>query len=313
MPDRLKPVLAFANAVRFRLKEVRGAHLVATLVLRIFLSLIPILLTAIGVLGFIAAHRKGGDDLGKQVIKNLKLSGDLAKLVNENLASAKSSRKASSIIGLVSLAFSGSAVFGAVAEICDTVWQVPVRGLKDRALGVVWFIGAVVAIAGSALATAAVKFIPVPGLSLIVGIVGTSATGAVLFWWTQVLLTNARVPKRAFLPGAVVGGIALAAFQLFGTFVVGRLLAQAGALYASLAAVIALLTFLSIFGWLIVLSVTVNVVRWEAQHGTVTLMIQAPALPTSAWVQAERGGQRPKIKKPVKLPAFVSRRSSRPS
>ncbi len=288
---------ALAKALLLRVREARAGQLVATVVLRTFLSFFPLLLTAIGVLGFVAARRAGGtDDLGNRIVRQLKLSGDLARLVQDNLASARSSRKASSIVGAVSLAFSGTAVFMAVAQMCNALWQVPERGLRDRVLGVVWFVGAAIFALGSAVATAAVRLIPIPGLDVAVGIVGASVTGALLFWWTQVIFTNAPVPRRAFVPGAIVGGFALAAFQLFGAYLVTTLLAQASALYKSLAAVIALLGVLTLFAWLLLLSVAVNVLRWERDHGTVTLEVQAPRFgdPVGESALGERGGQRPR-------------------
>ena len=289
------------------MREVRASQLVSAVVLRTFLSLIPLLVTAIGVVGFVAARQHGGEELSTRLIRQLKLSGDLARLLEENLESAQRSRTASSVIGLVSLVFSGTAVFGAVAEMCDACWQVPARGLRDRALGFVWLIGAGITVAASALATAAIGLIPVPGLDWVVGVAGATAMGAALFWWTQFVLTNVRIPPRSFIPGALVGGVALAAFQLFGTFVVARLVSQAGALYASLAAVIALITFLSLFAWILAISVVVNVLRWEDEHGSVALTIRAPSLPAGVWTQAERGGQRPSIKPPGGLLRRVRR------
>ena len=277
--------------------------------LKTFLSLFPLLLVAISVVGFIAARRHGGDDLGEKIIANLKLKGDVAKLVKENLQSAKSSRRAASIVGLVSLLFSGLGVVAAIARLCDVVWQVPERGLKDKAIGLVWLLGAIVVIAGSAGAIALVKIVPIPFLGVVAGFVSGGLTGAALFWWTQLAFTNVRVSWKAFVPGAIVGGIGLSIFQLFGAFLVVRLMKSASQLYASLAAVVALLGFLNLFGWLLVLSVIVNVVLWEADHGTVQLAITAPALPNGAWVQAERGGQRPLVRrKPKKTMKQLLRR-----
>jgi membrane protein len=283
-----------ARLVVDRIKEVRASQLVAAITLRAFLSLFPLLLVGIAILGFIAASRKGGDDVAQRLIRSLKLEGDMAKLVQENVASAQQSRRAASVVGFVSSLYSGLAVITAIAAACDAVWQVPARGFKDRLLGVPWAIGAAVIAAGSAVATWAVTQIPVPGLSVLVGLVGAGLTGAGLFWWTQLVLTNVRVPVRAYVPGAIVGGIGLSLFQVFGALIIARLLKNSSQLYASLAGVISLITALSLFGWLLVISAIVNVVLWERKHGTVQLAVRAPALPVSTWAMAERGGQRPK-------------------
>ena len=285
-----------AQQVRLRIREVRANQLVSALVLQTFVSLFPLLLVAIAALGFVAAHRHGSEDIAARLITNLKLKGDVAGLVKSNLESAKSSRKAASVVGLASLLVSGLGVVGAIAQACDAVWQVPQRGWKDKALGVVWLLGAAVVIAASAGAVALVRIVPFGPFGVLVGFLAGGATGALLFWWTQVAFTNVRVPRRAFVPGAIVGGIGLSLFQLFGAFIVVRLVKNASQLYASLAAVFALLTFLSLFAWLLVLSIVVNVVIWEREHGTVQLAIAAPALPQGSWAVVERGGQRPLIK-----------------
>ena len=293
----MKSTIETVQQICRRIREVRANQLVSALVLQTFISLFPLLLVAIAALGFVAAHRHGSEDIAARLIANLKLEGDVARLVKSNLESAKSSRKAASVVGLASLLLSGLGVMGAMAQACDAVWQVPQRGLKDKALGVVWFVGAAVVIAAAVGAIALVKIIPFGPLGVLVGFVGGGATGALLFWWTQVAFTNIRIPRKAFWPGAMVGGIGLSLFQLFGAFIVVRLVKNASQLYASLAAVFALLSFLALFAWLLVLSIVVNVVVWEREHGTVQLAIAAPALPRGTWAVVERGGQRPLIKR----------------
>ena len=278
--------------LRDRLKEVRADQLVASIVLRTFLSIFPLLLVAIAVLGFVAAHSHGKQDLATRLVDNLKLSGGLADTVKENLAAARRSRKAASVVGGLSLVFSGLGVFTAIAKSCDTVWQVPGRGLKDRLLGVVWLIGAVFSIAGSAAALALVRVIPVPVLGAVAGVGAGGVCATLLFGWTQAVFTNIRVPVRTFVPGAVLGGVGLSLFQLFGSVLVAQLLKNASQLYASLAAVVALIGLLSVFAWLLVVSVTVNVLLWEREHGTVSLAVLAPAVPPAVWVMTGRGGQR---------------------
>lgn len=297
---------ATAKQVQLRIRETRANQLVSGLVLQTFLSLFPMLLVAIAVLGFYAQARQGGSkDVAEQMVKNLKLSGDVATLVRKNLEAAKSSRQAASVIGGLFLLRSAVKVLGSIAQACDAIWQVPQRGFKDKALGVVWLIGAAVIIAGSVAAVALVKIIPLAVLGVVAGLLGGGATGAALFWWTQRIFTNAKLPGKAFVPGAILGGIGLSLFQLFGAVLVAHFLKSASQLYASLAAVIALLSFLNVFAWLLVLSIVVNVVIWEREHGTVQLAIAAPALPKGSWAVAERGGQRPMIRRPSRLTGVI--------
>jgi membrane protein len=306
--SRGKQAGEISRLVLSRIREVRASSLVAAIALRAFLSLFPLLLVGIAVLGFIAANKTGGGSVAADVIKKLKLEGDLAKLVTENVASAQRSRKAAGLIGLLSSLYSGLAVIMAIAQACDAVWQVPSRGQKDRLLGLPWLIGAAVITAVSGLPGLLISFLPVPGTAVIGGFIGATIAGAGLFWWTQFVMTNVRIPMRAYLPGSIIGGAGMALFSVFGGVILQRLLTNSSQLYASLAGVITLLTTLSLFGWMLVLSAIVNVVLWERKHGTVQLSVNAPSLPKGTWAVAERGGQLPKpVKKKLDVQARIAK------
>ena len=284
---------------RGRVSELGASRLVEAIVLRIFLSLFPLIVISIAVLGFVAASRPGGSaKLADDLVDQLKLSGSMADVIRESVSSAEGSRGATSVVGFVSVLISATAVVNAIAAACNAAWQVSHRGLKDRLLGIVWLIGLAIFIAATAAVTALIAIIPIPGLDALVGLFSGSLVGALLFWWTQVVMTNVRVPLRAYVPGAVFAGIGFALFQVFGTLLVGRILASQSGGPASLGAVLAFLTFLTVFAWLFVLSVIINVVMWEREYGTVQLMISAPALPQGTWAQTTRSGQRPPLRKP---------------
>jgi membrane protein len=301
---------ATLRLAKVRIKELGASRLVEAIVLRIFLSLFPLIVIAIAVIGFVAASRPGGSaKLADDLVEQLKLSGSMADVIRESVASAEGSRGATSVVGFISVLISATAVVNAIAAACNAAWQVSNRGVKDRLLGVVWLLGLGLLIGATVGVTALITVIPIPGLDALVGLVSGSIVGALLFWWTQVVMTNVRVPLRAYVPGAVFAGIGFALFQVFGTLLVARILASQSGGPASLGAVLAFLTFLTVFAWLFVGSVIVNVIVWEREHGTVQLMISAPALPNGTWAQTTRSGQRPTAGSRRGVPAFVRRRN----
>jgi membrane protein len=278
-----------------RMGEIRGGQLVDSLVLKLFLSLFPLLIIAVAVLGFVAARRSGGaPELTDQIVANLKLKGSMADLLKDLVSTAEEKRGAASAVGLIGVVFSGLAVVGAMAAMCNAAWQVSSRGLLDRVVGLGWLLGAVVLVALVAGATALVSLIHIPFVNTLAGFAAGVVSVSLLFWWTQFSLTNIRIPPRAYVPGALVGAVGVSLFQVFGAVLVARILRSASAGASSIAAVVAFLTFFSIFGRLFLLSVLVNVVVWEHSHGTVQLAINAPAVPAGIWVQTQRGGQRGK-------------------
>ncbi len=278
--------------------EIRGGQLVDSLVLKLFLSLFPLLIVAVAILGFVASRRAGGSTaLTDDLVANLKLKGEMADLLKDLVSTAEDKRGAASIVGLIGVTFSGLAVVGAFAAMCNAAWQVSSRGFIDRIVGFGWLIGAFVLFVAVAAATSLVQFIRIPFVNTLAGFGAGVVTVAALFWWTNLCLTNIRIPPRAYLPGAFVGAIGVSLFQVFGAVLMQRILKSASAGAGSIAAVVAFLTFFSIIGRLFLLSVLVNVVAWERRHGTVQLAIHAPSIPTAAWVQTQRGGQRGKRKR----------------
>jgi membrane protein len=275
--------------------EIRGGQLVDSLVLKLFLSLFPLLIIAVAVLGFVAARRSGGAPaLTDQIVANLKLKGSMADLLRDLVTTAEEKRGTASAVGFIGVVFSGLAVVGAIAAMCNAAWQVSSRGLLDRVVGLGWLLGAVVLVALVAGATALVSLIDIPFVNTLTGFAAGVVSVSLLFWWTQLALTNIRIPLRAYLPGALVGAVGVSLFQIFGAVLVQRILRSASAGASSIAAVVAFLTFFSIIGRLFLFSVLVNVVVWERKHGTVQLAINAPAVPAGVWVQTQRGGQRGK-------------------
>ncbi len=275
--------------------EIRGGQLVDSLVLKLFLSLFPLLIFAVAVLGFVASRRAGGSAaLTDELVANLKLKGEMAGLLKDLVSTAEAKRGTASVVGLIGVTFSGLAVVGAIAAMCNAAWQVSSRGFLDRIVGFGWLLGAIVLVAAVATATSLVSLIQIPFVNTLAGFgAGVVSVGA-LFWWTNLCLTNIRIPPRAYLPGAFVGAVGVSLFQVFGAVLMQRILRSASAGAGSIAAVVAFLTFFSVIGRLFLLSVLVNVVAWERIHGTVQLVINAPAIPAGAWVQTQRGGQRGK-------------------
>jgi uncharacterized BrkB/YihY/UPF0761 family membrane protein len=72
---------------------------------------------------------------------------------------------------------------------------------------------------------------------------------------------------------------------------VPRAVAASSALYGSIGVVFAILAWLFFFGRLVVYVAVVNVIRWEEDHGTVTVEIELPKHPDTVAVEATRSGE----------------------
>ncbi len=321
---RRNPVGAFVLDVLDRQREVRGSLLVNSIALRAFLSMLPLLLLGIAALGFLASGRlPGGDwllrqadldpnkDLAGQVIANAQLQGDVAKQFEQIIENAQKSGSGSGIVGLATLFLAGLGVVKAIATTLNAVWQVPERGPSGYFRAVLWLLGFVVFAAVLGSSSTVTALVPAPGggfLGFVVGVIGAGG----IFWWTQWALANIKVPWTSLWPGAVVGGVGFAAFQLLGTIYIPRVIKSAGALYGPVAVVVVLITVFTLFAQMLVYSTIVNVIAWERRHGTVQLSVAAPSFPSGThWVAAERGGGRAKREAPKFGPSLLSRVLSR--
>ena len=293
LPERLSPrrfrPTRLALDVQERYSELHGGELASAITLSAFLSLLPLLLVAIAVLGFFSAA--SSKDVALEVIENLQLdrSSQTADLISEAMRTAETSRKAASAFGLAGLLWTGLGVVNALQYAWNTAWQVPGRGLRDKAVGLAWLSGAGVLFIGSFALSAASQLLP--WYLGPVGILTGLATGVGLWLWTAHTLPNRSVGWRALLPGALVGAAGFEILKVVASFVVPRVVASSSELYGPVGVVFAVLAWLLLFGRLVVYAAIVEVVVWEQRHGTVQLTIEAPARPGADPVSATRAGE----------------------
>src|SRR4051794_29358623 len=224
------PVLRRIVPVQRRYGELNGNPLAASFAFQAFLSLFPLMLVAIAVVGFVAAN--GSVDPAGRIIKELGLTGDAASAVRDAVAAAETSREATSIVGLLGLFWSALGLVAALQFVFNQVWQVEARGVKDKAVGVVWLAGAAIVFVGGAAATTLVRWLPSPlkPAALVVNVLVSFA----LWIWAFRVLPNTKVPWRSLLPGAVFGAVGFEVLKALGALVVPNMVSSSSQLYGTL-------------------------------------------------------------------------------
>jgi membrane protein len=283
----LKPVAA----VQRRYGDVGGNQLAAAFTLVAFLSIFPLLLAGLAVLGFVAVHSHGvanaNADLAGRLVEHLGLTGESAKMLTDAVHTAERSRKAASIVGFLGLLWSGLGLVGALQYALNSVWQVNDRGFKDKLFGLFWLVGAGVLFVAGAAGIAVLRWLP--GFLAPVGILVSLAVSFGLWLWTLRVLPNREVPWRQLVPGAVLGAVGLEILKAVGAYYVPRTVASSSQLYGSLGIVFAILAWLLLFGRLIVYAAVLNVVRYEQREGTVLAIVEAPPVPGARPVASRSG------------------------
>jgi membrane protein len=277
--------LRTAMAVNQRVSDVGGGPMASSIALAGFLSLFPLLILGVAVLGFVSANRT---DFAQSVVDQFGLTGDAARQVVDAVNEAEQSRRAASVVGLVGLLWAGLGVVGTLEQAFNATWQVTGRGWKAKLIDLVWLVGAFcLFLATSALGPVAAWL---PGPAAVPTVAFGLVLDAVLLLWMFRALTNVAVPWTDYLPGALVGAVGLEILKLAGTIYVPRAAAAASALYGSIGVVFAILAWLALFARLVVYASALNVVRHEARYGTVTVEVRAPRIAGRVPVEANRGG-----------------------
>ncbi len=276
-----------ALRVQKRFDEVHGNYLGAAVTLTAFLSLFPLLLAVVGIVGVVSSN---ATDLPGTVIERLGIQDETTtEVLREAFSTAEDSGKAASVVGIAGLLWSGLGLVAAMQFAFDSVWQAPGRGLKDKLYGFLWLVGASVIFLASFAVTFLIGRLPGPAWPL--AVVGNLLIGIPLWLWTFQALTNRDVGWKPQLPGAVLGAVGLQILQTLGGIYVPKVVSSSSALYGSIGVVFAILAWLLFFGRLAVYAVTLNVVRWEEEHGTVTAEIELPRVPGGVPVAASRAGE----------------------
>lgn len=268
---RAKVAGGVALAVQKRVGSLGGGILAAAVTLALFLSLFPMLLVALAVLGFLSANDQ---HLATELVSDLGLQGDAATFLTDAVSAAEESRRTASLIGFGGLLWTAIGVVTSVEYVCDRAWGVPSRGFKGRLVAFGWLGGALVLLGGSVALSSLLAVLPwwlapiqvLGGLALLVG----------FFLFTFRTLTAKSLPLRVHLPGAIFGGIGFHLLTIAAALIVPRQAASSTALYGSIGVVFAILAWLLLFGRLLVYAVVLNVVLAERRAAGV-LVAPSPA------------------------------------
>ncbi len=252
-----RPFLDHLVQAASRYSADAGNQLAAAITYFSFLSLFPLLLLAVSVLGFVL---HGDPHLQARVIQNIQSA--LPGQTKDVISGAVNSRRAVGLVGLFGLLYSGLGWVENLRTAIRTVWHQNVKAgniVKTKLSDLVILVGLGLTLATSVVISgvgnAATSFVigllnigNVPGVTVLTKIVTIAiAIGAdvLIFLWLFIRLPKVQTPWRRVLKGALFASIGFEILKLVGAFYIARTTKNATATYGALGVVIGALVWIN--------------------------------------------------------------------
>jgi membrane protein len=250
----------FIAAVLKKFGDDQAGQLAALIAYYGFVSLFPLLLVLVTILGFVLQgdpaeqHKILDGALGQFPIIRDQLK--LESLTGSGIGLA---------VGVVGSLLAGMGITGATQNAFNRIWDVPFKSRPNflharlRGLGMLAMLGTL-----SIVSTTAAGFVGTASHSavdVVAGIVVAFVLNLALFMTAFKLLTAVEISWRELLPGVIVAAVFWQLLQHLGGYYVDHELKKTGALYGVFALVLGLLAWLYLGAQLTIFAAEINVVR----------------------------------------------------
>jgi YihY family inner membrane protein len=284
-----RPPLAFLVAVVKKFGDDSAGSLAALIAYYGFLSLFPLLLVLITVLGLVFAndpgfqHRVVSSTLSQFPIVGTQLAGP------HGVHSLRAGSVAGLVIGLIVLIWGSLGVTQAAQKAMAEVWNVPQvdrPGFVPRLIRSIAFVG--VLGLNAVVITVVAGFASFGGHSVglrVAAVIVALSADVALYIVAFRVLTPPSINRGSLVPGAVVAGIAWAVLQYVGSYLVGHQLRHSGQVYGYFASILGLIGFLYLASQITLYAAELNVVR--ARRLFPRSIVQPPLTPADERVLAD--------------------------
>jgi membrane protein len=254
------PRVGFIAAVIKKFGDDQAGQLAALIAYYGFVSLFPLLLVLVTVLGFVLQG-----DPGEQ--KRI-LDGALGQfpLVRSQLQLKPLNGSSIGLaIGVIGSLLAGMGITGATQNAFNRIWHVPFKDRPNfifahlRGLGMLALLGTISIVSTTAAGYVGTGSHAAPGV--IAGILVAFILNLALFMTAFKLLTAVEVGWRDLMPGVIVAAVFWQLLQHLGGFYIDHELKHTGPLYGVFALVLGLLAWLYLGAQLTIFAAEINVVR----------------------------------------------------
>jgi YihY family inner membrane protein len=253
--------IAFPYAVMKKFGDDQAGNLAALIAYYGFLSLFPLMLVMVTLLGLLLRDNPDlRDTIKTSALANFPVIGDD---ISRNVHSLRGSGLALAL-GLVVAVWAGLGIMKVLQTAMNAVWNVPYRHRPNfwvsllRAMIMLLVLGVIT------IASAAAGIVGAGSDNWVLGIAGiviSVVLNLILFLLAFRILTTADVTWGDVFPGAAVAALAWTVLQAVGGYIVSHQLQGASDTYGAFATVIGLLAWIYLGAQLTLFAAEVNVVR----------------------------------------------------
>lgn len=260
--QRRHSVVGFPVAVTYKFIDDQGVYLAALLAHYAFISLFPLLLVAVAVLGFVL---QSDTALQERLISTVLQQ---VPLLNGEIASQVRAFNGSTVglsIGVLGTLLGGLGVAQAGQNALNVIWGVPRNARPNPVAARLRSFGLLAVFGTGVLATSALSLaagfsgddLLNAGIVIPLSMVVNAVLVALLFRFG----TAHRVTTlREVLPGAVLAGVVVHLLQLFGVYLLSSSVTRSSALYGLFGVVLGLITWITLQAIVVVFCAEINVV-----------------------------------------------------
>jgi membrane protein len=254
------PRIGFLAAVIKKFTDDQAGQLAALIAYYAFVSLFPLLLVLVTVLGFVLQN----DPSAQQKILNGTL-GQFPILRDQLKLHSLSGSAVALVVGIVGSLLAGLGITNATQNAFNRIWDVPFKHRPNflvarlRGLRLLAILGAM-----SIVSTVAAGFVGSASHgapAVVAGVLVAFAFNLALFATAFKLLTAADIPWRDLLPGVIVAAVCWQLLQHLGGLYIDQELKRTGPLYGVFALVLGLLAWLYVGAQLTIFAAEINVVK----------------------------------------------------
>lgn len=241
-----------------RWRDVDGSALAMLITLNVFLIVLPVMIMAVAYEAWFFRTRV---DFADVMVRRLMLTGRAADLLQHVIASARQSRAAATVLGVLGYVVFGGELVRRMQQAFNRPWDPDAADRIDVWRGTAWFIVSGVWLLATMTPIAAFdrggRPMQVPMLGLQV----------FLFWLvSSKLLTRKQSGWRHFLPGSIAGAVLVTAIALLSRFFLASWMQTFEAGFGQIGVVMALVWWLLLLGYVACFVPVFNAVWHEEFH-----------------------------------------------